>query len=186
MLWFNFKHYNIRDISVFVNGESVSPPIRLNFTSGDYLDGYRSLFSATGKINRDEDIALTSEYSDGYSLFGFDLSPALCNGGHQEPARKGSLRISLEFAAALPNTVTVLLYSDFDNEICVNKVRKRLLINTMNTRELECVLDKDSIMKLFHPKVYAIDQFMKHVKYNKHGIYICRSNHHLRREVISF
>ena len=64
--------------------------------------GYRSLFITTSKVNRDEGIGITrSEYKDGFSLFGFDLSPTLCVGGHQEFKKTGNLRVSLEFGQSL-------------------------------------------------------------------------------------
>ena len=43
--------------------------MKLNFEEGEYLEGYRSLFTTTGKINRDEGIEISRrEYSNGYSL----------------------------------------------------------------------------------------------------------------------
>jgi hypothetical protein len=92
---FNFKHYNISKIGCFVNGQSLpTQPLRLNFEKNQYLDGYRSLFKATGKINRDEGIDIKrSDYKLGYTLFGFDISPSTCNGGHQEPVKRGILRL---------------------------------------------------------------------------------------------
>ena len=124
---FNFKHFDVREVAVYVNGKTLSQPMKLNFEDGEYLEGYRSLFTTTGKINRDEGIGLTRrEYSNGCSLIDFDLSPALCTGPHQEPIKEGSIRITLEFAKALPNTITVLVYAEFDNIIKVNKVRNVL------------------------------------------------------------
>ena len=125
---FNFKHFNLTTIGAYVNGESLpGNPMKLNFANGRYLQGYRSLFTATGKINRDEGLDINrEEYKSGYSLFGFDLSPSLCNGRHQEPQKQGSIRIALEFASPLANTVTVFLYSDFENIIHVNKARNIL------------------------------------------------------------
>ena len=50
-------------------------------------------------------------FKSGYTLFGFDISPASCNGGHQEVIKRGTIRISIE--VALPNTVTIIWYADF-------------------------------------------------------------------------
>ena len=86
---FNFQHYNISKIGCFVNGESLpTQPLKLNFAGNQYLEGYRSLFTATGKINRDEGIDINrTDYKAGHTLFGFDISPSMCNGGHQEPIK---------------------------------------------------------------------------------------------------
>ena len=97
--------------------------IVLNFQNGDFLDGYRSIFTITGKINQNEGIEITrNEYKDGFSLFSFDLSPALYVGGHQEYKRSGDLRLSLQFGQPLETSTTIILYGDQDNLITVLKV----------------------------------------------------------------
>ena len=122
---FNFKHYNVNKVGCFVNGETLpGQPLNLNFDRNHYLEGYRSLFTTAGKINRDEGIDIARrEYKTGYTLFGFDISPSTCNGGHQEAVKRGTLRLQLEFQKALPNTITVILYADFDNTISIDKFR---------------------------------------------------------------
>ena len=76
----------------------------------------RGLFTATGKLNRDEGIDIKrEEYKEGYSLFGFDISPSICNGGHTEPIKRGTLKLELEFQNALPSTISVVVYADLDN-----------------------------------------------------------------------
>ena len=125
---FNFKHFDLSSIAVYVNGESLpAGPMKLNFASNQYLQAYRSIFTTSGKINRDEGFNINrGEYPKGYTLLGFDLSPALCHGGHQEVQSEGTLRISTEFSVALPNTITILLYCDFDSTISVNRARNIL------------------------------------------------------------
>ena len=83
---FLFKHNHLTSIAAYGNGKNIpANPIVLNFQNGYFPDGYRSIFTTIGNINRDEGIGITrNEYKDGFSLFGFDLSPALCVGGHQE------------------------------------------------------------------------------------------------------
>ena len=96
---FFLKDEHLTSVIAFVHDKSISTePITLNFQNGDFLDGYRSLFTTTGNINPNEGIGITrNEYQDGFSLFGFDLRPALCAGGHQEFKRSGESRSSLEF-----------------------------------------------------------------------------------------
>ena len=96
---FLFTHNYLTSIAAYVNVKSTpANPIFLNFEKEDFLDGYRSKFTAFGKINRDEGIGIArNEYKDGFSLFGFDLSPALCVREHQEFKRSGNLRLSLQF-----------------------------------------------------------------------------------------
>ena len=74
----NFSNH-LTSIAAYVNGKSIPANlIVLNFQNGSFLYGYRSIFTTTGKINRDEGIGITrNEYKGGFSLFGFDLSPTL-------------------------------------------------------------------------------------------------------------
>ena len=47
---FNFKHFDVREVAVYVNGKTLSQPLKLNFEDGEYLEGYPSLFKNTGKM----------------------------------------------------------------------------------------------------------------------------------------
>ena len=84
-----------------------------------------SLFSGTGKENRDEgnDIA-PEDYPNGYALFKFDLSPDLAEEGHFNLAKHGTFRVELKFGTALSNTVTVVAYAEFENVIEIDSNRK--------------------------------------------------------------
>ena len=91
---YNFKHFNLSSIGIYVNGESLpAHPIKCNFDNNFYLNGYHSLFTTTGKFARDEGLdILRTDYKNGYTLFGFDISPASCNGGHQELIKRGTVK----------------------------------------------------------------------------------------------
>ena len=45
---FNFKHFNTSQMGIYLNGEMPGPPLELNFTDNQYIDGYRSLFTTAG------------------------------------------------------------------------------------------------------------------------------------------
>ena len=83
-----------------------------------------SLFSGTGKENRDEgnDIA-REDYPNGYALYAFDLSPNLAEEGHFNLAKQGTVRVELKFGTVLPNTVTVVAYAEFENVIEIDRNR---------------------------------------------------------------
>ena len=77
-----------------------------------------SLFSGTGKENRDEgnDIG-RDDYPNGYALYAFDLSSDLAEEGHFNLVKQGTVRVELKFGTALANTVTVVAYAEFENVI---------------------------------------------------------------------
>ena len=125
---FNFQHYNVQQVGVYINGESLpGQPIKTNFSKNQFLEGYQSLFASTGKLNSDSGLDIhRDDYMNGYKLFGFDISPSICNGGHIELNKRGTLKIQLEFQKALPNTISVIVYADFDNIIKIDKYRNRI------------------------------------------------------------
>ena len=121
---FNFKNFALSEIALYLNGETVGAPIKLNFENDQYLDGYRTLFSSTGRLNADSGLDIRRrDYKNGYCLVGFDTTPALCHGGHQEVSKRGTMRVNLEFKNPLPNSINVLLYLEYDNTISVNSAR---------------------------------------------------------------
>ena len=83
-----------------------------------------SLFSRTGKENRDEgnDIAC-EDYPNDYTLYAFDPSPDPAEEGHFNLAKQGTVRVELKFGTALANTVTVVAYAEFENVIEIDRNR---------------------------------------------------------------
>ena len=83
-----------------------------------------SIFSGTGKENRDEgnDIA-REDYPNGYALYAFDLSPDLAEEGHFNLTKQGTVRVELKFGTALSNTVTVVAFAVFENVIEIDRNR---------------------------------------------------------------
>jgi len=61
-------------------------------------------------------------------IFGFNLAPDMSEGvqgsGHVNKLRRGSLRLELRFGTALPNTVTVLVYCEYDSLLQIDKNRE--------------------------------------------------------------
>ena len=65
-----------------------------------------------------------ADYKSGYCIFEFDSSPSLCHGEPQEWERNITLRANVEFRAPLPNSINVIMYIEFDNNIFVDKTRR--------------------------------------------------------------
>ena len=75
-----------------------------------YIRSYVNVLSATGKPAQDEGNELTrDDFGNGYTFFGFDLTPDGCDGGCFHLVRKGNLPIEIHFAAALAQTVNVVV-----------------------------------------------------------------------------
>jgi len=123
---FNFQHFHLSEIAVFLDGQQQHciKPLHPNFADQLYISSYLSLFSGTGKINKDDGNNISrNEYGNGYTLYAFDLSPDLSEDDHFNLMKQGGLRLVLKFAQALPTTVTVVAYAEFENVIEIDRNR---------------------------------------------------------------
>ena len=78
-------------------------------------------------INRDQGNGISySDYANGFSLWGFDLSPDLNDGSHFNVTKHGNLRLELRFKEALTVTINVIVYAEFDNVIEIDSSRNVL------------------------------------------------------------
>lgn len=123
---FNFQHFNLNEISVYLDGQQqhAIKPLRPDYEHGQYISSYLSLFSGTGKVNKDDGNFIDrNEYGDGYALYAFDLSPDLAEDDHFNLSQDGSVRLALKFGAGLARTVTVVAYAEFQNVIEIDRNR---------------------------------------------------------------
>ena len=117
-----FAHHNANFVSIYVDGQPVpAKPLELNFSSKNYVRAYYSLFNG---FNCDKGIYLSKEeYAQGHVLYAFNLSPDMCDGEHFNLQRQGNLRVEIKFSEAIAQTLSVLIYAEFQNVIEISKSR---------------------------------------------------------------
>ena len=122
---FHAKNNAINFLAVYVDGRQVpAKPLQPNFETGQYVRSYVNLFSATGKQGQDEGNELTrDDFGNGYTFFGFDLTPDACDGGCFHLVQKGNLRIEIHFVAPLAQTVNVVVYGESEAVLEIDKGR---------------------------------------------------------------
>ena len=122
---FHAKNNGINFLAVYVDGRQVpAKPLQPNFETGHYVRSYVNLYSATGKQAQDEGNELTrDDFGNGYTFFGFDLTPDACDCGCFHLVRKGNLRIEIHFATALTQTLNVVVYGEFEAVLEIDKGR---------------------------------------------------------------
>jgi hypothetical protein len=126
---FNFKHYDIRHLSLYVNGKQI-PSEGLHIYTGrekTTVMGYRTLFEASGIRHSRMGLQITHDiYIAGYIMLLFDLTPDhVAAEGHTSHPDSGHIKIEAQFKKALPDVVTCLLYLEYDN--CVRIDEKRIV-----------------------------------------------------------
>ena len=122
---FHAKNNAINFLAIYVDGRQVpAKPLQPNFETGHYIRSYVNLFSATGKHAQDEGNELTrDDFGNGYTFFGFDLTPDACDDSCLHLVQKGNLRIEIHFAEALAQTVNVIVYAEFEAVLEIDKGR---------------------------------------------------------------
>ncbi|XP_054708218.1 uncharacterized protein F54H12.2-like [Uloborus diversus] len=119
---FLFSHHDVNFISIYVDGQPVpSKPMELDFKNNNYIRAYHSLFDG---FNSDKGIYLSREqFARGTTLYNFDLSADLCNGPHLNLQHQGNLRVEIKFSTAIEETLSLLIYAEFQNVIEITKSR---------------------------------------------------------------
>lgn len=123
---FDFQNYKLNYLAV-INGNQMVPakPYQPNFDSDMYSRSYMSLFTDLNRFHQAPNININiSEYKNGYTFFAVDLTPDLASGqGHASINKTGNLAIDLKFDAALEETVTLIVYSNYRNLVEIDKTR---------------------------------------------------------------
>jgi hypothetical protein len=122
---YNFEHFNMTQLKIYLDGQQQTiKPIETDFVNHLYIQAYSNLFSATGKLNKDEDNHVSrADFENGYALYAFDLTPDLAESTHFNLMRTGNIRLDIKFGAALPVTVNVIAYAEFDNVLMLDRSR---------------------------------------------------------------
>lgn len=106
-----------------MDGEEKTP-YNCDFESGRISQAYMGLFSGTEKAFKDEDIDISREdYVGGYTLFCFDLTPDLGESDHFSLIKSGNVRLAMNFAEDLRNTINVIVYAEFQNVLEIDRNR---------------------------------------------------------------
>ena len=123
---FNFKNYNITEISVTAAGYTYPrEPLRMDFENYQFMRPYVQMFEALGIGNEDRsnNISLL-DFKNCTCLFGFDLTPDQHDSSHWELVREGSTTVDIIFGTDIPAAgVEMIVYAEFDNLVTIDKFR---------------------------------------------------------------
>ena len=125
---YNFQHCNLNYLAVHLDGQQVPwAPLQPSFSGSSYIRAFYTQFTGGDGISSDTGNTIGREqFVNGHALYCFDLTPDLSSscGHHFSVTKSGNLRLELAFEVALSITGNVLVYSEFDNVIEIDKDRK--------------------------------------------------------------
>ena len=125
---YNFQHCNLNYLAVHLDGQQVPwAPLQPSFSGSSYIRAFYTQFTGGDGISSDTGNTIgRDQFVNGHALYCFDLTPDLSSscGHHFSVTKSGNLRLELAFEVALSITGNVLVYSEFDNVIEIDKDRK--------------------------------------------------------------
>ena len=126
---FFFKNLSLRHIACYLDGTQYPHrPFTPDFNNRKYMREYYGLFEAMNQIKPLTTLDITrEEFRDGFTIFGFnftpDLSDGCCKSGYTAPVKRGNLRIELKFSNPLIETISAIIFCEYDNLIEIQNTR---------------------------------------------------------------
>ena len=125
---YNFHHFDLNFLALYKDGVSIpSKPYQPDFVNQDYSRCYMSLFEGTNSWYTNDGLSIDKlEYGKGYTIFAFDLTADQCEDDHFLNQNSGNIRLEAKFENVLTETVSVLIYADFNNTLEITQNRQIL------------------------------------------------------------
>lgn len=123
---FAFNHHKVSSINLMVNNISVpSRTIDTDFTKSLFQKSYQLLNNCVSKMNGNRGLPFEkNSYGKGNTFFGFDIFPLDLVESTLHLERQGSTKLEIGFSTALADAVTLILYSESQRVITIDKDRK--------------------------------------------------------------
>ena len=131
---FKFHHYDLTDIALVVDGDSVpGRPLKLDFNPDNgrnFIEAYVNMFEALGQSGTDFGGGITPEvFASGHTLFVYSLDPVIRSAKYMNLTKHSNVRLELNFANPLPETVTIIIYTETPAVFEVDASRNVILPN---------------------------------------------------------
>lgn len=114
---YNFKHYNLNQIALKVDGIPVPGSvsnISYSSTNGNLcIPAFYNLYDIAGKALNDEDNGIDrGDFGSGYALYAFNIEPDFDNLNYLSLIKKGTVSIEAHFSRPIEESVCCVIYSE--------------------------------------------------------------------------
>ena len=123
---FNFKHFNLSDVALKVNGVEVyGSPLKLDFgVDRNYTSAFVRLFEICEKWNKDTGLNITlNDFGKEYSLLAFCLDPCDFQ-DFLNLVKHGNTRLEMRFSSATTETINCICYNLSQAILTVDEARE--------------------------------------------------------------
>ena len=118
---FNFQHFNVRSASLVLDGIDVpGEPFQLDFTTKKTATAFQALTDMVTQHYGISDAGIDFDmFNGGYTLLAFDLKQKKTQGSCA--VKQGNLRLNLDFNSAVSESVTLLIYGTFHDQLEIDQ-----------------------------------------------------------------
>lgn len=130
---FNFQHFNLNQIGLFVDNVPVTGNImRLNFDASSgrtIIPAFNNMFEITDKWLRDSGNQLSrTDFAGGYALYCFEIEPHFGDDGtYLQLLKQGNVRLEVQFSSALRDAISCIVYAEYPGYFEINAARDVIL-----------------------------------------------------------
>ena len=121
---FLFDHYKLSYLAFMINGNTFpSKGIQCDFDNDEYTEGLSSIYSLIGDECLRKPVISRNEFKGGYALFSIPVEPHVPDDDFTQRRTHGLNRLVIRFKEALPEAVTVIVYTKFPKVLAIDQAR---------------------------------------------------------------
>ena len=125
---FKFGHFDLETFKLTVNGEAYPTSImHFDWATGDFMDGFNSLFTSTDTFSRDIGIDISREdYKDGFSILAADLTGSgdANNNAIRDGQSNGDVSLDVHFKTILDRRIVMTVIGISKGSLEINLARQ--------------------------------------------------------------
>jgi len=121
---FMFEPFGVSQLNVHINGVPIHPmPLQLKWDANEGVLEYTRFLNNIGLHQNHSNGITIQDFKKNTALFCYDLSPDLCNSFYKHAPEEGTIDISLSFATATANNITIVFFATYDETVFIDKDR---------------------------------------------------------------
>lgn len=125
---FNFQDFGLVEICLYKDGIPYPrPPLKLDFAANKCAEAYHNFMSSLGGAYSEHVVTVTKDdYTDGYFLVSYDMSPDQLGSVHPGNLlnMNSNIRLEMKFKEAVKQNITLLVYSETEHLMEIHRDRK--------------------------------------------------------------
>ena len=125
---YNFQHFGLTEVCMYKDGVPFPRPrIRMDVAAHECADAYHHFMaSLDGAYSKWGPNITLEEYKNGYFFISYNMSPDQLGSVHPGSLHNANsnIRLEMKFKAALPQNVTLIVYSEEEHLMEINRDRR--------------------------------------------------------------